>query len=1075
MRKNFTIKLILNTLSPKLFQGEYMINRYTLLSFFVVLLVTLTIMQSNIFAQGVTTAAMNGMVVDSKGDPLPGANIIAVHTPSGTQYGTTSRIDGKYNLNGLRTGGPYTVTVSFVGYKPQVYDGQMLQLGQNLKLDFTLYEEALELGSITVVGEKNAQLSINRTGAEQNVTARDIELVPSIGKNFGDFAKLSPQANGNSSSIASRNNRYNNIQIDGTQYNDLFGLGATGAPGGQSGTTPISIDAIQEFQVIVAPYDVRYGGFTGGGINAITRSGTNKWSGSIFGYGRNQSLVGKGGFITDNPVTEVNEQKYADFKEYAVGFRLGGPIIKDKLFFFANGEITRKDQPLSNISLTTGPTTTSGLGDQFASILKSKGMDPGTYGAFTVEQPSEKLFFRLDLNQSENHKLTLRHNVVTAYQDILASRNANNSLAFSSLTYRIRNITNSTVLQVNSNFGNNLTNELILGFTSIRDRRAGITANTPEVRVMREDVLLIAGPDRFSSANELDQDVFELSDNFSAFLGNHVITIGTHNEFFTFRNLFVRSFYGYYEFNTLADLQNETPSYYQRQFAQDLSGGKPSARFSVNQLGFYVQDEWTVVPNFKLTFGVRADIPFLPTEPAYNDSIAKYFPDYSTSDVPNGNVMFSPRLGFNFDISGDRTLQVRGGVGMFTGRIPYVWMSNNYGNSGKLIAEVNQATGGNVGFSIDPYNQPGVGDPGTGNPNLRSEIDLVDPNFKWPQILRANLGVDKQLPWDMIGTVEFMYSKSINDLIYEKLNLGMNTTTIPGENRTRYSGTQSYNNFFDVLLLKNTDQGYQYNFTVQLQRNVPIGLSFNAAYTYGVSKDVNSVLSSQAQSQIRYNPIYNNPNDPPLTTSSFDLGHRGFLSASYSQEFFANSPTTISVYYNIQSGRPFSYTVNGDLNNDGLNGNDLFYVPASADDILVGALTGGVYVENATQKADLMAFIENDEYLAGHKGQISERNAVRNPWNDDLDLRVSQAFGIPGAGRFELSLDIINVFNLVNSEWGWFQTTPQDTYTIVTLNGTDPASNKPIYRFSKPATNTAWSPSDLLSRWQMQLGLRYSF
>ena len=451
-----------------------MINRYAMLSFLMLLFVTLTFVQSNVFAQGVTTAAMNGIVVDSKGDLLPGANILAVHTPSGTQYGTTSRLDGKYNLNGLRTGGPYTVTVSFVGYKPQVSEGQMLQLGQNLKLDYTLYEEAVELGGITVIGEKNAILSNNRTGAGQNVTAKDIELVPSISKNFGDFAKLSPQANGNSSSIASRNNRYNNIQIDGTQYNDLFGLGATGTPGGQTGTTPISIDAIQEFQVIVAPYDVRYGGFTGGGINAITRSGTNKWTGSIFGYGRNQSLVGKGGFITDDPNTSANEQKYPDFKEYAYGFRLGGPIIKDKLFFFANGEITRRDQPLSNISLVTGKSTIDSLARRFAEILSSKGMDPGTYGAFTVEQPSQKLFFRLDLNQSENHKITLRHNLVTSYQDILASRNANNTLSFSTFDYRIRNITNSTVLQINSTFSNNLSNELILGFTSIRDRRAGI-------------------------------------------------------------------------------------------------------------------------------------------------------------------------------------------------------------------------------------------------------------------------------------------------------------------------------------------------------------------------------------------------------------------------------------------------------------------------------------------------------------------------------------------------------------------------------------------------------------------------
>lgn len=1053
-----------------------MIKRYSFLSFFLLILVTSFLVQVSAFAQGVTTSAMNGTVVDAKGDPLPGANIIAVHTPSGTQYGTTSRVDGKYNLNGLRTGGPYVVTVSFVGYKPQESEIPALQLGQNLRVDYTLAEEAVELGDITVVGEKNTILSSNRTGATQNVTARDIELVPNIGKNFGDLAKLSPQANGNSNSVAGRNNRYNNIQIDGTQYNDLFGLGATGAPGGQTGTNPISIDAIQEFQVIVAPYDVKYGSFTGGGLNAITRSGTNKWTGSVFGYGRNQDLVGKGAFITDNPNTATDEQKFPEFKEYAAGFRLGGPIIKDKLFFFANGEITRKEQPLSNISLVTGPSATASLGDQFKNILSSKGMDAGTYGATTLEQPSDKLFFRLDFNQSENHKFTLRHNFVHAYNDILGGRNSNNQLSFNTLAYRIRNITNSTVLQVNSTFGNNFSNELILGFTSIRDRRAGINEKRPEVRILREAVTLIAGPDRFSSANELDQDVFEFTNNFSAYLGNHVITVGTHNEFFNFRNLFIRSFYGYYEFNTLADLQNNNPSFYQRVFSQIPGVEKPAARFNVNQLGFYVQDEWTAVPNLKLTAGVRVDIPFLPKKPDYNPLVSEDFPGISTSDVPSGNVMFSPRFGFNWDVLGNRTTQIRGGIGIFTGRIPYVWMSNNYGNTGTLIAEVN-GSGTALGFSVDPFNQPGVGDPGTGAPRVRSEIDLVDPEFKWPQILRANLGIDQELPWNIIGTVEFMYSKSINDLVYEKLNLNPSTSTIPGEaDRPRYGGTNSYGNrYFDVLLLKNTDEGYQYNFSVQLQRNVAQGLSFNLGYTHGVAKDVNSVLSSQAQSQIRFNPVSGDPNKPPLTYSSFDLGHRGFASVSYSHEFFANSPTTISLFYNIQSGRRFSFTINGDLNNDGLNGNDLFYIPADENDILVGAVTGGVYVENATQKAELFDFINNNEYLSGNKGKLAERNASRAPWNDLLDLRLSQAFGISGIGRFEVSLDIQNVLNLLSSEWGWFETTAQDTYTIVTLNGTDPATGRPVYRFSKPSTNTPWSPSDLLSRWQMQLGLRYSF
>lgn len=1080
-------KLILNVLSQKLIQGENMNNRYSILSFFMLLFVSLVLLQSNVLAQGVTTAAMNGVVLDSKGDPLPGANILAVHTPSGTQYGTTSRVDGKYNLNGLRTGGPYKITVSFVGYKPQNYEGQMLQLGQNAKLDYTLYEEAVELGDITVVGEKNSVLTSTRTGAGQNVTAKDIQLIPTINRSFQDFAKLSPQSSGNSSSVASRNNRYNNIQIDGTQYNDIFGLGATGTPGGQTGTTPISLDAIDQFQVVVAPYDIKYGGFTGGGINAITRSGTNKFRGSIYGFGRNESLIGNGKFITDNPATTVNEQKYPEFKEYQAGFRLGGPIINDKLFFFVNGEIGVRDLPLSNISLSTGADTLKTLAARFEQILKNQGMNPGTNGAFTLEQPSNKFFFRLDLNQSEYHKMTLRHNYVYAYRDILDGRNANNTLSYSTLAYRIRSITNSTVFQINSTNNENISNEFILGFTSIRDRRAGITEARPEIRVFETAGTLIAGPDRFSSANELDQDILELTNNFSFYAGDHVLTLGTHNEFFTFRNLFMRSVYGYYEFSNLTDLENRRPrrtsTGYERSISKINGIDRPAAEFSVNQLGFYLQDEWTIIPTFKVTLGVRADIPFLPTEPGVNDSVSKYF-DYSTGEVPSGNVMFSPRFGFNWDIFGTRSTQVRGGVGIFTGRIPYVWMSNNYGNTGLLLAQIGQSTSSSapfVNYSVDPFNQPGSGSPGT-TQGTRSEINMVDPEFVWPQILRANIAVDQELPWGMIGTVEFLYSKSMNDLVYEKLNITNYSSpgNVVGENRPRYGGTNAYNNNFnDVLLLKNTDEGYQYNITAQLQRNVDLGLSFNTAYTYGVSKDVNSVLSSQAQSQIRFNPVAGDPNNPVLTTSSFDLGHRAFASVSFSHEFFDNSPTTISLYYNYQSGRPFSFTVSGDVNNDGFNGNDLFYIPENQSDILLGTLTtaGGVTTYTPAAQSmydDLFAFIDNNEYLKENKGQMSERNASRNPWTDVLDLRFAQQIGTP-IGEFQVSLDILNFMNLLSSEWGWLQTTPQDTYNIVTLSGIDPATGKAVYRFTKPANNTPWSPSDLASRWQMQLGLRYSF
>lgn len=1043
----------------------------TLFGVLATILLGIFLLNMPILAQGVTTAAMNGTVTDSNGDPLPGANVLVVHTPSGTQFGTTTRMDGHFNLLGLRVGGPYKITVSYVGFTPQATELATLQLGQNIRLDFVLSEEAVEFSEITVLGEKNSILSSSRTGAGQNISEKNIEYVPTISRSFQEFAKLSPQASGNSSSIASRNNRYNNIQIDGTQYNDLFGLGATGTPGGQTSTNPVSLEAIQEFQVVVAPYDVKYGGFTGGGINAITRSGTNKWKGAVFGYGRNESLVGNAGF-------KETDVEFPEFKEYQYGFRLGGPIVKDKFFFFVNGEMTTRDQPLSNISLTTGPANTRELGDQFASILRSKGMEPGTYDSYTVEQPSEKIFLRFDLNQSENHKMTLRHNFVHAYRDILADRSANNRLAFNTLAYRIRNITNSTVFQLNSTFGNTASNELILGYTSIRDRRAGISDQRPELRVNETGMQLIAGPDRFSSANQLDQDIFEFTNNFSLYLGNHVLTIGTHNEFFNFRNLFIRSFYGYYEFDDLTDLQNNTPSYFERAYSRIPGVDKPAARFSVNQLGFYIQDEWTVVPNLKFTIGARVDIPYLPTEPDRNDSVSAYFDGISTTDVPSGNLLFSPRFGFNWDIFGNRTSQFRGGVGVFTGRIPYVWMSNNYGNTGTLIAQIN-GSGSALGFSVDPYNQPGVGDPGTGAPTLRSEINLVDPDFNWPQILRFNAAFDQELPWGIIATAEFVYSQALNDLVYEKLNIAPSTSVIGGnDGRPRYGGTdRKNNNFNDVLMLKNTDEGNSYNLSLQLQRNVLYGLSFNTAYTYGVSKDVNSVLSSQALSQMRYNPIDINANAPALTTSSFDLGHRAFAAISYSYPFFKNAPTTISFFYNYQSGRTFSFTVNGDLNNDGFNGNDLFYIPADASDILLGTVSSGVYTPaDQSMYDDLFSFIDNNDYLSENKGKMSERNAARNPWNDALDMRLSQV--VPdflGLGEFQFSLDILNVLNLVNNEWGWFETTTNDTYNIVTLRGIESSTGRAVYSFVKPANNAPWSPSDLGSRWQMQLGLRYSF
>jgi hypothetical protein len=1055
-----------------------MINKITgyLLGFLLILSV------QNVFAQGVTTASINGIVSDDKGNPLPAATIFATHSPSGTQFGTTTREDGRYNLLGLKVGGPYVISVSYVGYSTQTLGDINLRLGEDRQMNFSLSEQAVELEDVTVLGNRNSIINSSRTGAAQNVTIKDIETIPTINRRFQDFSKLSPQFSGaeagsfsGSGSIAAgRNNRYNNIQIDGTQYNDLFGLGATGTPGGQTNTTPISLDAIQEFQVVIAPYDVRLGSFTGGGINAITRSGSNTFTGSVYGYGRNENFVGNAGFKTDNPATAVNEEEFAEFKEYQAGVRIGGPVIKDKLFFFLNGEVSRRDQPLTNIALTQGPANAEELANSFASILRNQySYDPGSYQAFTSEQPSDKLFARFDWNVAQNHKLTLRHNFVDAYRDILGGRTATNNLSFSSYNYRIKSQTNSTVAQLNSTFGNNFSNELTIGYTSIRDRRAGTSADAPEIQIRETGLTLFAGPDQYSSANELDQDILEITDNFSYLVGDHIFTIGTHNEFFSFRNLFLRAFFGYYQFATIADFQAGLPSAYARTISR-TGNSQPAAEFDVNQFGFYAQDEWSVTPAFKLNIGLRVDIPVFPEAPARNDSVSKYFPGYATDDIPSGNLLFSPRLGFNWDINGDRSLQLRGGIGIFTGRVPYVWMSNNYGNTGTMTAEITQASGQNVQFTLDPNNLPGVGSLGTGAPSFRSEINLVDPDFKMPQIFRINVGVDRQLPFGFIGTLEFLYSKTMNDLIYEKVNLNPQASTDPTDGRPIFGGTSSgNNNFTNVLLLKNTSEGSQYNISLQLQGNIIEDLSTNFGYTYGNAEDQNSVLSSQALSQMRYNPVSGNPNEPGLSTSTFEIEHRIFVALTYVHEFFKNSPTTVSLYYNGQSGLPFSFIYQGDPNNDGFDANDLFYIPNNNEEILLGTLSNGVYTANQTMYDELNSFIENDDYLKENRGKIAERNGAKNPWRNTLDLKLTQDISLLNYGRLQLSLDVLNVLNLLNNEWGWDEGV-FSTYQIARYQGRL-ADGRAVYSFSKPANNTAFASDDINSRWAMQFGVRYIF
>ncbi len=1031
-----------------------MINRYPFFTFFILLLLTLVFMQTNVVAQGVTTAAINGIVADANGAPLPSANIIAVHTPSGTQYGTTSRIDGKYNLNGLRTGGPYSITVSFVGYKPQVSEGVMLQLGQNLKLDFTLYDEAVEFGDITVVGERSSILNSGKTGAVTSVTTEQIQSLPTINRSFQDFSKLSPLFSGSSLSAAGRNFKLNNIQIDGTQYNDLFGLGSTGTPGGQANANPISLDAIEEFQVVIAPYDVRLGGFTGGGVNAITRSGDNKLSGSIYGYGRNQDFVGKS--------PDVLKTKLSEFSEYQAGLRLGGPIMKDKLFFFVNAEMTKRNEPTQNV-LLVGKDNLRLAADSLRTALLNYGYDPGTVDDVTLERPSLKLFARIDWNIGTNHTLTLRHNYVDADDDILPRSSAVN---YSDRLYTFNSATHSSVLQFNSRFGNNLSNELIVGYTMIRDKREVGNA-FPSIRVGSpiSNIDMYAGTEEFSIANILDQDIIEFTDNFSIYSGNHVITVGTHNELFSFYNLFIRNFYGNYRFANVLSLIAGTPSAYEYRYS--LTGNpRQSAEFSAIQLGGYIQDEWSLAPNFKLTFGARIDVPMFPDSPAKNDSVTKYFGGlgYGTEIVPDGNLLISPRVGFNWDVVGDKSSILRGGVGIFTGRVPYVWISNQYSNTGVEFADISV---NNPSFFItDPNNQPKAGQNGL-SAGSTTEIDMTDPDFKLPQVLRANIGLDQKLPLNFVGSFDFLYTKSINDPVYQDLNIKSPTGTM-ADGRSYYAGSRVASYFQRVMLLENTSDNYSTNVSAQIQGEPIQNIYLNLGYSGGIAKDKNSVVSSQARSQFRYNPVPNSPNDPPLTRSNFEIASRFFGSVSFSYEFFAQAKTTLTVFYNYQSGRPFSYVFNGDANQDGHDANDLIYIPKDMAD-----LNAKYIFTNAGEDTKFMAYVARDEYLKNNKGKIAARNGAFEPWFDQIDLRLSQEIPFFFGREFELSFDILNFANLLNSEWGWLQQVPNQADGILRRTGNETSTGRVRVEFTDKENPFVNHP--LLSRWQMQLGLRFTF
>ncbi len=1089
-----------------------------------------------LFAQ-VTTSSMVGQISDENKETLIGASIIAVHTPSGTRYGTITNEDGRFNLPAMRIGGPYQVTVTYTGYQDQVRNNIFLSLGTAATLNLTLQSQAIEIEAVEVIADRNDVFSSDRTGAATNVTTQQLNSFPTLSRNFIDFAKLTPQASGASfgTSFGGQSNLLNNITVDGSLFNNSFGL--TGEPGGRTGTSPISLDAIEEVQINLAPFDVRQAGFVGAGINAVTRSGTNEFAGSAFYNFRNESLTG-----INAGATKFNRD-LIPFENSQVGFRLGGPIIKNKLFFFVSGELERNSTPFllspnSGNETVQGNTTRvlrSDLDAVSAFLQDNFGYATGPYQGYDLNISGDKFLAKIDWNISDNHKLSARYTSLDSERDQPIS--GSNSLGFgnrstntfgSALSYQNSNYIQfekiqSGIIELNSIFGSKISNNLIVGYTSQNEDRGSRGAFFPLIEIQKENITYIStGTEPFTPSNQLKYTTLQLQDNVSIYLNKHTVTAGLSVERLEFENVFFPGSQGVFVYDSLpkfyADLTAfkdnpnrttfpDTLRRFQYRYSALPGGAEPVQPTKVTYAGIYLQDEWAVSSRFNLTAGVRVDIPFFDKTGFRNPQVdtlvfrdGEYDPlRVSTDKLPDAKPLFSPRIGFNFDVLGNKTLQLRGGTGIFTGRPAFVWISNQIGNNGVLT--------GFEDIQRTPL-RPFTTDPGRFITNAAApssyELALTDKDFKFPQVWRSNIAIDKRLPWNIVGTLEFIYSQDVNGISYLNINQEAAKLTFAGpDNRPRFPGVgvtgarlndsiRINNNVVNAIYLTNQNEGSAYTITASLEKKFSNGLFTRFAYNFGEAMNLVDPGSIASGSWNGITSTRGN-NDPDLAFTNNDQRHRVLGAISYRIEYLKFGATQISLFVNGATQSRFSYVYNNDMNGDGVNNNDLIYVPNNASELVFLPLTVGSGTNSVTftpqQQIDAFnAYIAQDDYLSERRGQYAERNGAIRPWLWNADFSIAQEFFINVGGKrntLQLRADIVNFTNLLNSDWGVADNVVNNRILNVAGVSAVPATvGQPQYRF---VTTGSGSSAKLLDKtllksaninsdvYRIQLGVRYTF
>ena len=1067
------------------------------------------------FAQ-ITTSSLGGRVTDVNGEPVVGAAVVATHEPSGTVYGVTTNVDGRYAVNGMRSGGPYKVEISCLGYQTVINTDITLQLGEPYALNCSLNDDKEMLSEAVVIAQAASKFAAEKTGAATNISSAQIEMLPTVSRSIEDMSRLSPYG-GNGMSFAGSDGRSSNFTVDGANFNNNFGLN-DGLPGGGS---PISIDAIEEVQVVVSPYDVRQSNFIGGGMNAITKSGTNQFKGSAYVYHRNENM--RGNVVDGSSLGERDIDRYTTY-----GATLGGPIIKDKLFFFVNFEYSQAPTVVNrwrpstdgkaNPDLYISRTTVEDMKTVKTHLMDKYGYDAGSFDNYPANESNMKVLARIDWNITDKHHLALRYNYTlnrgwnntnasssNCTQRTTEGRLSQYSMAFTNSMYSMDNKVNSVTLDLNSRFTNDLSNQLLVTYSQLDDIRGTNSAKFPFIDILDGTGKIMpymsAGYELFTWNNGVHNQVLTVKDDVTYYLGNHKIMGGLSYEYQMADNSYMRNGTGYYRYNSMKDfLEGAAPETVAITYGYD-GELNPAARVRFSQIGVYAQDEWSLTERLKLTYGLRMDtIVFNNDDLMRNNAI--YELDYAGKHIDTGawpttKVQVSPRVGFSWDVLGNKSLKVRGGSGLFAGRLPLVFFTNMPTNSGMVqnVAAISTSYKDGVGTpdvllknfagdmitdvdalvaklnKLDPKKFPTSISPEDGV--LPSQIQAVDPKFKMPQVWKTSLAVDYQFPVSFPLTLsgEFIYNKTINGVNMSNWNISDYTGWAQyqgSDDRYIYPANYKYNSV-DAYVLTNTNRGYGYTANVTLNMEPVENLNIMAAYTHTVSKELTGMPGSNAESAFTYTPTINGPNFAPLHNSEYVTPDRVIASVSYRDK----SNNNFSLFDEAwRGGYNYTYMYDGDFNGDNYN-YDVMYIPKDENDIRFAT---------EDDAARYWAYANNDPYLSKHKGEYAEAYSVYSPWVHRFDFRYSHDFKVKvgkSTNTLQLNVDFKNIANLFNSSWGVskYMNPALKSGRILSLDHVD-AEGYPVFKTNssvKPGVDT-WHYNHAIGQcWSLQVGIKYMF